>query len=70
MELHYFDQSKANEDDIQLKMAIGQGYVPSTCLLGGLIVMDEINNGRDPCCGCEGPRHKCGGRPGSSLLGM
>lgn len=61
MKLHYFNQSKADEDDIQLKMAKMQGYVPQTCLLGGIVVMGEINQGNNPCFGCEGPREKCGG---------
>jgi len=62
MKLHYFDQLEADTNDINLAMAIGQGYVPRTCLLGGMIVISEINEGRDPCVGCEGPRDKCKGR--------
>ena len=62
MKLHYFDQDKADESDIQLKMAIGQGYVPSTCLLSGAVVMSEILRAADPCDGCNGPREKCHGR--------
>lgn len=60
---HYFDLAAASPHDIHLQMAIGQGYVPSTCLLGGGPVMSEMNEGRDPCAGCEGPRERCGGRP-------
>lgn len=63
MKPHYFEQDKADEDDIQLKMAKGQGYVPKTCLLGGLIAMDEVMKGNNPCWGCEGPREKCLGKP-------
>jgi len=62
MKLHYFEQKKADEDDMYLKMAINQGYVPETCLLGGMTVMGEMNKGRDPCAGCECPREKCKGR--------
>ena len=62
MKFHYFRQKKRDTDDIQLGMAISQGYVPSTCLLGGVVVMDEINHDRDPCAGCAGPRKKCHGR--------
>lgn len=62
MIFHYFDQDKADVNDIRLQMAIHQGYVPSTCLLSGLIVMDEVFNQRDPCAGCNGPREKCHGR--------
>jgi len=62
MKLHYFDQLEADTDDINLAMAKGQGYVPRTCLLGGIVVMWEINKGHDPCAGCEGPRDKCKGR--------
>lgn len=63
MKPHYFEQDEADKDDIQLEMAKGQGYVPRTCLLGGIVVMDEIRNTRHPCDGCKGPREKCYGRP-------
>lgn len=63
MNVHYFEQEKPDADDIMLKMAVGQGYVPPTCLLGGMVVMSEKNAGRDPCAGCNGPRDKCRGRP-------
>lgn len=60
---HYFNQDAPDQDDIQLKMATGQGYVPPTCLLGGPVVMGLVNRGDVPCQGCEGPRDKCKGRP-------
>jgi len=60
--LHYFDQEKADDTDIMLKMVINQGYAPNTCLLGGIVVMNEVNKRNDPCAGCEGPREKCHGR--------
>lgn len=63
MKPHYFNQDKADTDDIGLKMALHQGYVPPKCLLGGMVVMAEMNAGRDPCAGCNGPREKCCGRP-------
>ena len=68
MKLHYFEKDKAPSSDINLQMAIGQGYVPSTCLLSGQIVMTEINLGKDPCAGCNGPREKCYGRPKKELI--
>lgn len=61
--LHYFDQAAADTDDFQLGMAIQQGYVPSTCLLGGVVVMSEIGSNKSPCSGCNGPRGKCQGKP-------
>lgn len=60
--MHYFDSEKAPDHDFQLGMAKMQGYVPQTCLLGGIIVMSEVNAQRDPCAGCNGPRYKCHGR--------
>lgn len=66
MKLHYFDQAQSDADDMQLQMATAQGYVPRTCLLGGVVVMSEVRDGRDPCDGCAGPREKCHGRPRSS----
>jgi hypothetical protein len=63
MKPHYFDQEKADGDDIQLKMAVAQGYVPETCLLGGVTVMGVQNMGADPCDGCACPRDRCEGRP-------
>jgi hypothetical protein len=62
MKPHYFNQEQADKDDFMLGMSIAQGYVPSTCLLGGIIVMDEVKKGRDACGGCECPREKCSGR--------
>lgn len=62
MQPHYFAQEKPDTDDIQLKMAIGQGYVPETCLLGGPLVMSLMNQNKDPCKGCHCPRDKCHGR--------
>lgn len=63
MKPHYFKQDAADLDDIKLVLAKEQGYVPRKCLLGGSVVMAEINTGRNPCDGCNGPREKCGGRP-------
>jgi hypothetical protein len=63
MKPHYFDQDKADQDDMKLGMAKQQGYVPPTCLLGGETVMAEVMAGKSPCWGCEGPRAKCGGKP-------
>ena len=58
MKTHYFD-GIIDEDDFFLQMAIGQGYVPKTCLLGGEVIMSLINSGQNPCTGCNGPREKC-----------
>ena len=62
MKPHYFEQDEADQDDMQLDMSKGQGYVPQGCLLGGAVVMGLVNDGADPCKGCEGPRDRCGGR--------
>lgn len=62
MKLHYFGQDQADADDVMLGMAKMQGYVPQTCLLGGPIVMAEVNAGRSACWGCAGPREKCHGK--------
>lgn len=59
---HYFDSPDAAGSDTMLRMAIGQGYVPGKCLLGGVIVMGSINEMKDPCRGCECDRSICGGR--------
>ncbi len=63
MKLHYFNQQEADKDDGMLRIAIGQGYVPATCLLGGMIAMAEVQDGKNPCHGCNGPREKCNGKP-------
>lgn len=60
---HYFEQEQADADDHALGMAKMQGYVPKTCLLGGVVVMAEVWDGRNPCWGCEGPRERCKGKP-------
>ena len=67
MKLNYFDQDKV-DDDIQLKMSIQQGYVPSTCRLAGIIVLSEINLGNDPCAGCTYSRDICKGRPATKSI--
>lgn len=59
---HYFDQEKPDTDDMFLDMAKGQGYVPQACLLGGQVVMGLVNEGKDPCDGCNCDRGKCNGR--------
>jgi len=63
MKPHYFNQDKADSDDMLLRMAIQQGYVPERCLLGGQTAMGLVNQGDDPCGGCNCDRDKCGGRP-------
>jgi hypothetical protein len=60
--VHYFDWVAADLSDHVLGMAKMQGYVPTTCLLGGLAVMAEIHAGSNPCWGCNGPREKCHGK--------
>ncbi len=65
MKVHYFDQDAADVNDIHLGMAKMQGYVPQTCLLGGITVMAEVQAGKSPCAGCNGPREKCKGKPKS-----
>lgn len=60
---HYFDQEKADDNDVFLKMAIQQGYVPKTCLLNGQLVWALTNDGKDACKGCACNRGKCHGRP-------
>jgi len=63
MKVAYFQQEAADADDMMLGMAKMQGYVPQGCLLGGMVVMAEVQNGKSPCDGCNGPREKCGGKP-------
>lgn len=63
MKLHYFDQEHADQDDTLLKGCIEFGYVPATCLLGGMTAAYEVQAGRDPCAGCHCDRAKCKGRP-------
>lgn len=65
---HYFDQVSASPYDLKLQLAIKQGYVPKTCLLGGDTALGLALKGRDPCIGCEGPRSRCRGRKISDKL--
>lgn len=62
MKLHYFEQETADRDDTLLQLCIKQGYVPNTCLLGGMVIWDEVNKGKNVCAGCEAPRDKCHGQ--------
>lgn len=66
MKPHYFHQDKADSDDYRLQIVIDQGYVPRTCLLGGALVMGLINNMKDPCEECDGPREICHGKEKSN----
>jgi len=50
-------------NDIALRMAVDQGYVPPTCYLNGVIVMGLMMRGEDPCAGCNLDRTRCHGRP-------
>ena len=36
-----------------LKICIGQGYVPADCKLDGMLVWLLINDGKNPCDGCN-----------------
>lgn len=62
---HYFNEGDEKEarNDGMLRVCKAQGYVPETCLLGGQLVFHLVNEGLDPCKGCEGPRERCKGRP-------
>jgi hypothetical protein len=61
--VHYFDQDTADIDDLVLRMAKNQGYVPQNCLLGGQTVWGIVTAGDDPCRECKCDRSKCHGRP-------
>lgn len=45
------------------EMCIKQGYVSATCQLPGPIIWGLINEGENPCWGCNGDRSVCGGLP-------
>lgn len=60
--MNYFTEPANSHSDMLLQMATGQGYVPVNCLLGGRVVMALVNEGKDPCKGCEGPRDLSKGR--------
>ena len=66
MKTHYFEQELPDADDILLIMAQQQGYVASSCLLGGAIVMGLVNNGKYPCNGCNVPIDKCSNANGDN----
>lgn len=63
MKHQYFNQSKADKDDLLLQDAVSRGWVPPACLLGGWLVHDLRTAQIDPCSQCRGPREKCAGRP-------
>lgn len=56
------EQERAAKD-VLLQAAIGQGYVPKTCLLAGVVVMAATQMDGDACAGCNIEREKCHGRP-------
>ncbi len=49
--------------DTLRELCIRQGYVPGTCQLAGQLVWGLVNEGQDPCGGCEWDRAMCKGRP-------
>ena len=55
-------KTRKPEKDIQLELAVEQGYVPSKCYLDGRLVMVLMISGEDPCRGCNLNRKICGGR--------
>ena len=62
MKPHYFEQAMPDKDDYMLGMSVLQGYVPPTCLLGGIVVMATLRG-----IGLPLPkRTKSGHRPSSS----
>lgn len=50
-------------DDMMRQIAVNQGYVPAACELPGIMIMAMVNDGKDPCVGCDVERGGCGGRP-------
>ena len=50
------------ETDQLLEMCKHQGYVPIGCIMPGMMVLCFINQGDDPCKGCNNDRLKCKGR--------
>jgi len=54
---------RSTENDLWLKMAKEQGYIPVGCTLKGQLVMLLVGKGEDPCAGCNNDRAECGGRP-------
>ncbi len=48
------------QKDIQLEMAINQGYVKKGCSMAGQLVMMIINSGETPCKGCNCDKVECG----------
>lgn len=61
VKLAYFHLLSADNDDHDLGAAKTLGYVPTTCLLGGVLVWKSIDVGVKPCGSCNGPREKCHG---------
>jgi hypothetical protein len=44
-------------------MCINQGYVPPTCKMDGQLCWLLVNDGKNPCDGCNYNRSDCKGRP-------
>lgn len=61
MKLNYFNQPKPDKDDKLLVKYIGDGVVPSGCLLGGPVIAQAVTKATTPCHTCKGPRERCGG---------
>lgn len=48
--------------DMYKNMCIQQGYVPPTCTMDGQLAWLLVNEGKDPCKGCNENRDICNGR--------
>jgi len=54
--------SDKDMSDMFLEMSKGQGYVSKDCYLNGYVVWALVQQGEDPCKGCNGDRTICKGR--------
>ena len=47
------------EKDIQKEMCIGQGYVPASCKLPGVMIYGLVSSQGNPCIGCAYRDENC-----------
>jgi len=56
-------KAQETEPDHMFPLVVGQGWVPSTCKMSGMLVFAIMQSEGDPCARCNHPRSECKGRP-------
>lgn len=62
-EVEFYTETNNMLSDHLLSICKDSGHVPYSCMKKGMLVMDSVRNGIDPCGFCSYDRDSCRGRP-------